>query len=121
MIEKIINHEGIHKQVAEWNALGIVDDGFKAQDIKTCFDKYKLLPIDTKYFKDIETDIVKLFDDLDNSLDGLLIKSENWQALNTILNKYREKIKTIYIDPPYNTGNDGFYIEIVISILLGLQ
>jgi len=108
VIEKIINHEGIHKQVAEWNALGIVDDGFKAQDIKTCFDKYKLLPIDTKYFKDIETDIVKLFDDLDNSLDGLLIKSENWQALNTILNKYREKIKTIYIDPPYNTGNDGF-------------
>jgi adenine-specific DNA-methyltransferase len=29
--------------------------------------------------------------DLDDLLDGLLIKSENWQALNTILGKYKEK------------------------------
>ncbi|MEM5816221.1 MAG: site-specific DNA-methyltransferase, partial [Candidatus Aenigmatarchaeota archaeon] len=44
----------------------------------------------------------------DDILDGLLIKSENWQALNLILNKYKGKVQTIYIDPPYNTGSDEF-------------
>ncbi|MCK4828642.1 site-specific DNA-methyltransferase, partial [bacterium] len=33
---------------------------------------------------------------------------ENWQALNLMQDKYREKVKCIYIDPPYNTGNDEF-------------
>jgi adenine-specific DNA-methyltransferase len=42
-------------------------------------------------------------------LDGLLIKSENWQALNTILEKYKEQIQTIYIDPPFNTGSDFLF------------
>jgi len=36
-------------------------------------------------FKNLELDILDLFDDLDNFLDGWLIKSENYQALNTIL------------------------------------
>ncbi|MFZ8861173.1 MAG: site-specific DNA-methyltransferase, partial [Thermocrinis sp.] len=72
----------------------------------------KKLPIDTRHFD--ESFKWKLLErisekvNLDDALDGLLIKSENWQALNTILNKYRGKIKTIYIDPPYNTGNDEF-------------
>jgi adenine-specific DNA-methyltransferase len=52
--------------------------------------------------------IVALFDHLDEALDGWLIKSENYQALNTILPKFRERVQTIYIDPPYNTGVDEF-------------
>ncbi|MGB9762592.1 MAG: DNA methyltransferase, partial [Minisyncoccia bacterium] len=63
----------------------------------------------TKYFKDIELDILSLFDDLDNELDGWLIHSENYQALNTILSKFKERIQTIYIDPPFNTGKDFLY------------
>ena len=71
--------------------------------------KYKHLPIDTKYFKDIEFEILGLFDDLDASLDGWLIKSENYQALNTILPKFKEKVQTIYIDPPFNKESDADY------------
>jgi len=108
IIDMILNHKNVKEQIKEWQALGIIDNGFFVKDIKTNFEKYKHLPIDTKYFKDIEHNIIDLFDNLDNALDGWLIKSENWQALNTILNKYREKIKTIYIDPPYNTGSDDF-------------
>ena len=48
------------------------------------------------------------FDHLDEQTDGLLIHSENWQALNLLQDKFRERIKCIYIDPPYNTGGDGF-------------
>lgn len=47
---------------------------------------------------------------LDDALDGLLIKSENWQALNTILNRYKEKVQTIYIDPPFNKEQDADYL-----------
>ena len=69
------------------------------------------LPIDTKYIKDLELEILGLFEDLDKALDGRLIKSENYQALNTILPKFKNKVQTIYIDPPFNTGNDFDYID----------
>ena len=47
-------------------------------------------------------------ENLDENLDGLLIHSDNFQALNFIQKKSNKKIKCIYIDPPYNTGDDGF-------------
>ncbi len=34
---------------------------------------------------------------------ALAIQSDNWQALNTLQEKYREQARSIYIDPPYNT------------------
>ncbi len=40
--------------------------------------------------------------------DNLLIKGNNLLALYSLRKKYAGKIKLIYIDPPYNTGNDGF-------------
>ena len=46
--------------------------------------------------------------DLDEATDGLLIHSDNFQALNLLQARYRGQVKCIYIDPPYNTGGDGF-------------
>ncbi len=116
VIEKILNHENFEEQVKEWKDLGIVDEGFRKDEIlenntrdKRLNAKYQFLPIDTKYFKDLELEILGLFDDLDKALDGWLIKSENYQALNTILPKFKEKVQTIYIDPPFKTGRDFFY------------
>ncbi|MDP3697339.1 MAG: site-specific DNA-methyltransferase [Candidatus Taylorbacteria bacterium] len=40
--------------------------------------------------------------------DNLIIKGNNLLALHSLKMKYRGKIKLVYIDPPYNTGNDGF-------------
>ena len=45
---------------------------------------------------------------LDAATDGLLIHSDNFQALNLLQARYREQVKCIYIDPPYNTTSDGF-------------
>ncbi|WP_417874027.1 site-specific DNA-methyltransferase [Xanthomarina gelatinilytica] len=39
---------------------------------------------------------------------NLLIKGDNLEVLKHLSNAYYEKIKMIYIDPPYNTGSDGF-------------
>ena len=35
--------------------------------------------------------------------DGLLVHGENWQVLRLLQYKYKESVKCIYIDPPYNT------------------
>lgn len=98
LIEKIKNHKNFSEQVKEWEELGIDKDNLKA-------------PIDTKYFKDLELEILAQFDSLDKALDGWLIKSENYQALSTILPKFKEKVQMIYIDPPFNTGEDFSYVD----------
>ena len=116
LVKKIIIHPNINDQIKEWQELGIIDDLFSIDEIigndlmgEHLSEKYRHLPIDTKYFKDLELEILGLFDDLDNSLDGWLIKSENYQALNTILPKFKEKVQTIYIDPPFNKEQDADY------------
>lgn len=108
IINEIQGHTGLESQVNEWVELGIVDENF---DFKEDRKHFKHLPIDTKYFKDLETLILSQFDNIDKCLDGRLIYSENYQALNTLKNKYKEKIQCIYIDPPFNTGNDFVFLD----------
>jgi len=43
--------------------------------------------------------------------ENLLIKGDNLEVLKHLSNAYYEKVKMIYIDPPYNTGSDGFVYE----------
>ena len=40
--------------------------------------------------------------------DNLIIQGDNLKALKALLPTYAGKIKCIYIDPPYNTGNEGW-------------
>ncbi|EDZ90389.1 site-specific DNA-methyltransferase [Francisella tularensis] len=40
--------------------------------------------------------------------DNLILKGNNLLALHSLKKKYAGKVKLIYIDPPYNTGNDSF-------------
>lgn len=117
LVENILKHKNINEQIKEWQELGIVDENFKLDDIftidlmgKHLSEKYQHLPIDTKYFKDLELEILSQFEDLDKALDGWLIKSENYQALNTILPKFKEKVQTIYIDPPFNLDSSDQFL-----------
>lgn len=45
---------------------------------------------------------------LDEVIDGVAIRADNWQAMSLMQSKQHSRIKCIYIDPPYNTGSDGF-------------
>lgn len=47
----------------------------------------------------------------DKSDGNLIIEGENLEVLKLLLCSYREKIKCIYIDPPYNTGKDFVYSD----------
>lgn len=44
-----------------------------------------------------------------DSSENLIIEGENLEVLKLLSGSYREKVKCIYIDPPYNTGNDFVY------------
>jgi adenine-specific DNA-methyltransferase len=43
--------------------------------------------------------------------DNLIIEGENLAVLKLLSNSYREQVKCIYIDPPYNTGKDFVYSD----------
>lgn len=67
------------------------------------------LLIDTALFDDdFKATLLTKIENLDAQCDGVLIHSENFQALGLMHEKLKEKVKFIYIDPPYNTGDDGF-------------
>lgn len=113
-LKKVTEHKGAKAQIKEWRALGMVDDEFSMTDLfkgqKDLTDKNgangarKFLPLDTKHFKTLEVEILEALGNLDEALDGELAHSENWQALSTLQRRYKEKVKCIYIDPPYNTN-----------------
>ncbi len=65
------------------------------------------LMVDTRYFDaDFAARLVDAIGDVDEQTDGVLFHSENFQALSLMQVRYRERVKCIYIDPPYNTEKD---------------
>ncbi|WRE67011.1 site-specific DNA-methyltransferase [Helicobacter pylori] len=100
-LNKITNHKNYPKQVKEWQDLNL--------EITDNLLENEFLPLDTLYFKDLEEEIKNLFNE--DEINGTLIKSENYQALNSLKNRYKEAIDCIYIDPPFNTGSDFAYID----------
>ena len=95
------------KQTAQWQALFNVNtSGLNAAEI--C-KSYPHLVVDTALFEPkFQADVLNNLHDLDEKTNGLLIHSDNFQALNLLQERYKEQVKCIYIDPPYNTGEDGF-------------
>ena len=108
LLDSVINDEGFKAQIKEWQELRLIDESFDIKNIND--EKYKFLPLDTKHFsKAIKYKILSSFEDLESILNGELIKADNFQALNTLLPKYQNKVDLIYIDPPFNTGSDFEY------------
>ncbi|HOG28053.1 MAG TPA: DNA methyltransferase [Vicinamibacterales bacterium] len=67
------------------------------------------LMVDTRHFDaGFTARLLEAIGELDEQTDGVLFHSENFQALSVMQARYREQVKCIYIDPPYNTGSDGF-------------
>ena len=67
------------------------------------------LVLDTAFFStDFKQRLLSSIENIDAKCDGLLINSENFQAMELLQEKYQEKVKCVYIDPPYNIDGDGF-------------
>lgn len=113
LIEKIISHKNFAEQIKEWTEIGI--NGTinpekiieKKKEIKSISDKHKFLPIDTKFFPDLKYEILSSMTNVDELLNGILIKSDNFHGLNSISKKYQSQIQTLFIDPPFNLESNG--------------
>jgi len=106
---------GNETQRAEWEAWGMLDpetDLFnpEGEANEAFLEAHPSLPVHTRHFdrQFVRRLLESLpFDDLDEATDGLLVHGENYQALNLLLERYREQVECIYIDPPYNTAGSS--------------
>ncbi len=100
-------------QVEEWKRLYSIQDlkGYSDPLKPAFFEAYPSLMIDTRFFAaDISfMDMLLVAQkDLEESLGGLLVHSENFQALNLMGARFKEGVKCVYIDPPFNTDARDF-------------
>lgn len=111
------------EQVEEWVRLFAIDQiepgqpnlveapkaGFTDPLTIEFLEQNPYLVLDTAFFPaEFKEELVDSIDNLDENLDGLLIHSENFQALNLLQERYADSIDFIHIDPPYNTDTSGF-------------
>ena len=99
-------------EIASQAAKNIFEDGMAGYSVPLTVAFLKenpFLVLDTKFFTaEFKNKLLASIDNIDEQCDGLLINSENFQALELLQEKYRGLIKCVYIDPPYNTGDDDF-------------
>ncbi|WP_459903649.1 hypothetical protein, partial [Desulfosarcina cetonica] len=99
-------------QYDEWVRLFAIDE-IKGDLLSPAYSKplsadflknYKYLTVDTKFFnEDFKTRLIASVSDFNEQCNGLLLHSENFQALGVLQKRYKGEINSVYIDPPYNT------------------
>ena len=94
-------------QHAEWVTLFAIDE-LKGYSSPLSIDFLKANPyimLDTAFFPDrFKDQLLAEIQVIDLNTNGLLIHSENFQALQLMRPRYTDQVKCIYIDPPYNTA-----------------
>lgn len=104
-------------QREEWVKLFAIDEikgdlttpGY-SKKLKPAFLKANpTLVVDTRHFDgDFTARLLEAMGNVEAQVDGVAIHSENSQALTLIRSRFRGQVACAFIDPPYNTGNDGF-------------
>ena len=100
------------RQLEAWKNLFVFKELPPPRDLISFAESNPYLVVDTSLFApEFQTRLVSALSDdhpLDDFTDGTIIHADNFQALNLLQARYRGQVKCIYIDPPYNTGGDGF-------------
>lgn len=101
------------EQRKEWVRLFAIDEikgdmmteGYSEPLTEKFLEDNPFLVLDTKFFSaEFKHKLVGSMEKVDEECNGLLINSENFQALELLQEKYRERVQNIYADPPYNTS-----------------
>lgn len=100
------------EQRKEWVRLFAIDEiegnitteGYSEPLTEKFFEENPFLVLDTQFFSaEFKHKLLASIDNMDEQCNGLLINSENFQALEILQEKFQDKLDGIYIDPPYNT------------------
>lgn len=111
---QIIDNEAQRK---EWVRLFVIDEikgNLTTEDYSKpltieFLKQNPFLVLDTAFFDaKFKHQLVASMENVDEQTNGLLIKSDNYHALKLLSEKYQKSVMGVYIDPPYNTGSDGF-------------
>ena len=120
-------------QWAEWESLHHLsekeDDDLFGKKVKLKSPEFlkanPSLMIDTQHFDaGFIARLLEALGDLGDKTDGVLFHSENFQALSLMQARYKEQVKCVYIDPPYNTAasaidyKNGYKSSSWISLLI---
>lgn len=104
-------------QRKEWVRLFAIDEikgdmmteGYSESLTEKFLEDNPFLVLDTKFFSaEFKHKLVGSMEKVDEECNGLLINSENFQALELLQEKYRETVRGMYYDPPYNTKSNEF-------------
>jgi len=101
-------------QIDQWEDVYNTEDWdtdlyWRGEFDESFLQNHESVMVDTGHFDEsFKQELLSSIDDLEEVTDGVLINSENFQALNLLSEKLNNKVDCCYIDPPYNTGNDGF-------------
>ncbi|UIO99355.1 hypothetical protein Hbl1158_12585 [Halobaculum sp. CBA1158] len=104
---EILENEG---QLNEWESLFGVEreDGMTEDDLR---ERHGLV-LDTKHFdEEFRYAVLSSFDDIAERTDGIAVNGENFQALRLLEATFEDQVDSVYIDPPYNTGEDDFVFK----------
>lgn len=105
------------RQRDEWVRLFAIDEikgdlvnaGYSNPLTEEFLKQNPFLVLDTAFFPAaFKHKLITSMENIDEQCNGLLINSENFQALELLQEKYAKSVKCVYIDPPYNTEGDGF-------------
>ncbi|MDP1704915.1 MAG: DNA methyltransferase, partial [Sulfurimicrobium sp.] len=101
------------RQREEWVTLFAIDEieGVASYSVPLTVEFLKANPfllLDTRFFDAAVTgNLLESIEELDSTTEGTLVHSDNFQALQALCTRYREDVKCIYIDPPYNTASSS--------------
>ncbi len=102
-------------QREEWVRLFAIDEikgdlttpGYSAPLKREFLKAHPTLVVDTRHFDEaFKLRLLAAIPDVDEETDGLLIHSENFQALSLLRGRYHQQVCCVYNDPPYNTEAD---------------
>lgn len=104
-------------QTEEWVQLFVID-AIQADAVTEAFsrpvsvrflEQNPHLLLDTAFFpEEFKLRLLAAVDNIADEVDGLLVHSENFQALSFLQERFKNQVDCVYIDPPYNTKKDGF-------------
>lgn len=98
------------QQWERWKQLGVWDGDVPGTMADLKAEPYRM--VDTSLFnKEFQQRIQASIENIDENLGGVLINSDNFQALRFIKDKYVRSINCIYIDPPYNAQSSEIYYK----------
>ncbi len=98
-------------QIDEWIALYSIDEaeGWSNPPSVDFLRNNLSLIIDTKYFSNsFKHALIESIPNLNEQTNGLMVQGDNIQALTLLSTTYRNRVKCIHVDPPYNTDTSGF-------------